>query len=85
MTQKEIESALIAELARITPDIDIEDVDRSHDLREEFDIDSIDFLNLVTALHGLWRGVPGNRSHNHAVASNRMSLMVVGTMCGPAE
>ena len=50
MTQKEIESALIAELARITPDIDIEDVDRSHDLREEFDIDSIDFLNLVTAL-----------------------------------
>ena len=50
MTQEEIETALIAELNRIAPDIDLEDVDRGHDLREEFDIDSIDFLNLVTAL-----------------------------------
>ncbi|MDI3338094.1 acyl carrier protein [Defluviimonas aestuarii] len=50
MTQEEIETALIAELSRIAPDIDLEDVDRGHDLREEFDIDSIDFLNLVTAL-----------------------------------
>jgi acyl carrier protein len=50
MTHDDIEQTLTAELARIAPDINIEDVDRSHDLREEFDIDSIDFLNLVTAL-----------------------------------
>lgn len=50
MTREDIESALISELAHIAPDIEMGDVDRSHDLREEFDIDSIDFLNLVTAL-----------------------------------
>jgi acyl carrier protein len=50
MTPKEIEAAVIAELHQIAPDIGMEDVDRSADLREEFDIDSMDFLNLVTAL-----------------------------------
>ncbi len=50
MTRDSIEQILTAELASIAPDIDMKDVDRSQDLREEFDIDSIDFLNLVTAL-----------------------------------
>lgn len=50
MTEIDIESLLRTELHRIAPDIEIEDVDRDEDLREEFDIDSLDFLNLVTAL-----------------------------------
>ena len=51
MTEDEIKAVLIDELARIAPDIDLDDVDPTSDLREEFDIDSMDFLNLVTALH----------------------------------
>ena len=50
MTQDEIETALREELHRIAPDIEIDEIDRDADLREEFDIDSMDFLNLVTAL-----------------------------------
>ena len=50
MTSNDIEAAVTKELQRIAPDIGIEEVDRSADLREEFDIDSMDFLNLVTAL-----------------------------------
>ncbi|MBO6754721.1 MAG: acyl carrier protein [Roseibium sp.] len=50
MTKEKIEMLLSTELGRIAPDIDMEDVDRGGDLREEFDIDSMDFLNLVTAL-----------------------------------
>ncbi len=50
MTQDEIEAVLIRELHRIAPDIEIDTVDRDGDLREEFDIDSMDFLNLVAAL-----------------------------------
>jgi len=46
----ETETLLRAELHRIAPDIEIEDIDRDEELREEFDIDSLDFLNLVTAL-----------------------------------
>lgn len=50
MTRNEIEQALGEELTRIAPDIPLDEIDRSGDLRDEFDIDSIDFLNLVTAL-----------------------------------
>lgn len=51
MNENEIKAALLDELAKIAPDIDAADVDAAGDLREEFDIDSMDFLNLVTALH----------------------------------
>ncbi len=44
------EAVLAEELKKIAPDIDLDDVDRDGDLREEFDIDSMDFLTLVTAL-----------------------------------
>ena len=50
MTPDEIETALGEELGRIAPDIDLSEIDRDADLREEFDIDSMDFLTLVTAL-----------------------------------
>ena len=50
MTSARIENTLRSELRRIAPDIDIDTIDRDGDLREEFDIDSMDFLNLVTAL-----------------------------------
>lgn len=50
MTSATIENTLRSELRRIAPDIDIDTIDRDGDLREEFDIDSMDFLNLVTAL-----------------------------------
>ena len=51
MTEDEIKAILLDELARIAPDVDAGDIDPTGDLREEFDIDSMDFLNLVTALH----------------------------------
>lgn len=51
MNKNEIESVLLEELGKIAPEIDAADVDGAGDLREEFDIDSMDFLNLVTALH----------------------------------
>jgi acyl carrier protein len=51
MNKNEIKAALLDELGKIAPDIDAAEVDATGDLREEFDIDSMDFLNLVTALH----------------------------------
>ncbi|MEP1329913.1 acyl carrier protein [Pseudophaeobacter sp.] len=50
MNTDELERILTEELYRIAPDIDLAEIDRSADLREEFDIDSMDFLTLVTAL-----------------------------------
>lgn len=51
MTRDEIMAVVADELGQIAPEIDIELIDRSGDLREEFDIDSMDFLTFVTALH----------------------------------
>ena len=51
MNKNEIRAVLLDELGKIAPDVDAADVDAAGDLREEFDIDSMDFLNLVTALH----------------------------------
>ncbi len=50
MSNQEIEAVLAGELRRLAPDVDPADIDRSADLREQFDINSMDFLNLVTAL-----------------------------------
>jgi acyl carrier protein len=51
MTKDEIRAILIDELGKIAPEIDGAAASPTADLREEFDIDSMDFLNLVTALH----------------------------------
>ena len=50
MTRDDITAVLIDELGRIAPEIDASQLDPNADLREELDIDSMDFLNLVTAL-----------------------------------
>jgi acyl carrier protein len=50
MTRDDITALLIDELGRIAPEIDATGLDSDADLREELDIDSMDFLNLVTAL-----------------------------------
>ena len=50
MNRDDITAVLIDELGRIAPEIDAARLDPDADLREEFDIDSMDFLNLVTAL-----------------------------------
>jgi acyl carrier protein len=50
MTRDEITAALIDELGRIAPETDASRLSPDADLREELDIDSMDFLNLVTAL-----------------------------------
>ena len=51
MTEADIRAVLHEELGNIAPEIDLQKVDPSADLREALDIDSMDFLNFVTAIH----------------------------------
>jgi acyl carrier protein len=44
-------AAVTAALAGIAPEVDLGTVDAGARLREEIDLDSLDFLNLVQALH----------------------------------
>ncbi len=51
MSAIDIEKVVAEELSNIAPEVDLATVDPKADLREAIDIDSMDFLNLVTGLH----------------------------------
>ncbi len=51
MSETDIRKIVQEELGNIAPEVDLATVDPAADLREAIDIDSIDFLNLLTALH----------------------------------
>ena len=51
MNRQEIETVVRECLASIAPDADLAAVDPHADLREEIELDSMDMLNLVSALH----------------------------------
>lgn len=51
MTEAEIRAAYLEELTRIAPDIDPATVGQDDHLQDDLELDSMDVLNLVTALH----------------------------------
>lgn len=51
MKPEDIRAKVVAELGMIAPEIDAGTVDADADLREVLDIDSMDFLNFIIALH----------------------------------
>ena len=51
MSPEDIRAVIRDELARIAPEIDFETLDPATDLREQADLDSMDYLNLLTAVH----------------------------------
>lgn len=51
MTKGEIENALFEAITKVAPEAEPARIERSADFREELDIDSMDFLNIVVALH----------------------------------
>ena len=50
MTETDVRTALADVLHRIAPEVDMSRIDPRADLREELDIDSFDFLNVLIAL-----------------------------------
>jgi acyl carrier protein len=51
MTNIDIRAVVQEELSNIAPEADIASLNPSADLREALDIDSMDFLNFITAVH----------------------------------
>ncbi len=51
MTAQDLKNIVVAELINIAPEFETDEIDPDADLREEMDIDSMDFLNFVIALH----------------------------------
>ena len=51
MTDAEIKTLVLHELGNIAPEIDLAQIDPAVDLREQFDLDSMDILNWAVAIH----------------------------------
>jgi acyl carrier protein len=51
MSNSDIRTAVLEELSGIAPEADFDTLDPKADMREALDIDSMDILNFVTAIH----------------------------------
>lgn len=51
MTEAEIRQLVLDQLGNIAPEADLSSLDADAALRDELDIDSMDFLNFVIGLH----------------------------------
>ncbi len=51
MSDIDLRQAVLEELGSIAPEVDMASIKPSVDLREALDIDSMDFLNFITAIH----------------------------------
>jgi acyl carrier protein len=51
MTEAEVKQAVRDALGNVAPEVDVDAVDPGKDLRDQIDIDSVDFLNFVIGLH----------------------------------
>jgi len=51
VTDDQIKALVLAELNKIAPEVDLDEIDPAVDLREQVDLDSMDLLNLAIAIH----------------------------------
>lgn len=51
MNEAEIRQIVRQALGNIAPEVDFDAIDPAKDLRDQIDIDSVDFLNFVIGLH----------------------------------
>lgn len=51
MTESEIKQIVWETLSTVAPDAELDAIDSVKDLRDQIDIDSVDFLNFVIGLH----------------------------------
>ena len=51
MTEAEIRQIVKQALNNVAPEVNFDEIDPAKDLRDQIDIDSVDFLNFVIGLH----------------------------------
>jgi acyl carrier protein len=51
MTRDELRSAVLRCLSRIAPEVDVDHIEPAVRLRDQVDLDSVDWLNFLVAVH----------------------------------
>lgn len=77
MTPQEIRSAFLVELCKIAPDIDPVAVSDTDHIQDDLELDSMDVLNLVTALHARF-GIDIPESDYPQIATPALAVAYLG-------
>ena len=76
MTREEITAAFLDALAGVAPEIDLGDLDPAQDLRDAFDLDSMDILNMTITLHEtLGTEIPEEDAHKVTTVSGAVDYL----------
>ena len=51
MTSQDIRALVLRALGDVAPELNLDSVDPGVSLRDQYDLDSVDFLNFIVALH----------------------------------
>lgn len=85
MTQPEIRQVVLDILARIAPDEDFADLNDERPFREQMDLDSMDFLDIVMELRKRFRiHVPDDQYENLATLSGAVAWLTPRLAEAPA-
>ena len=77
MTEVEIKKVVCDALSNVAPEIDPETVDPAKDLRDQIDIDSVDFMNFVIGLHKeLGIEIPDADVSNHVTVNGCVAYLM---------
>ena len=86
MTSDEIRRVVLAVLARLAPEADLTTIDPGVNLRDQLDLDSVDFLNFVLALHKeLGVEIPEKDYPKFATLNACLEHLGEALMAGPAS
>jgi acyl carrier protein len=79
MTRDEIRSAFLTDLIAVAPDLDVSQIGDDDHLQDDLGLDSIDFLNLVSALHNRF-GLPIPETDYPRLATPEKAVGYLGEM-----
>jgi acyl carrier protein len=77
MTPQDIRTAFLTELSKIAPDIDPSTVSDDDHIQDDLELDSMDVLNLVTALHARF-GIDIPESDYPQIATPALAVAYLG-------
>lgn len=77
MNRSELETIIKTAIGDIAPDADPDDLEADDDIRDELDLDSMDFLNLIVAV--------SKKSGVNIPESDYAQVLTMDTMCQYVE
>lgn len=81
MTPADLRAAFLSDLTAVAPDLDPAAIGEDEHMQDDLGLDSMDFLNLVSALHKRF-GLPIPEADYPRLATTRLAVAYLGEKLG---